>query len=54
MFAVADIALKGQLISEQSQPALNFPKMQRNIAIVSVLASNMGQIKKVEAHYHPN
>ena len=45
---------KGQLISEQIYGVLNFPKMQRNIARISALASKMGQIKKVKAHYHPN
>ena len=45
---------KGQLISEQIHALLNFPKMQRNIARISVLASKMVQIKKVKAHYHPN
>ena len=45
---------KGQLISEQIYAVLNFPKMQRNIARISALASKMGQIKKVKAHYHPN
>ena len=44
---------KGQLISEQIYAVLNFPKMQRNIARISALASKMGQIKKVKAHYHP-
>jgi hypothetical protein len=28
--------------------------MQRNIARISTLASEMGQIKKVKAHHHPN
>jgi hypothetical protein len=37
---------KGQLISEQNYAVLNFPKMQRNIAGISALASKMGQIKK--------
>ena len=45
---------KGQLISEQIYDVLNFPKMQQNIARISALASKMGQIKKVKAHYHPN
>ena len=45
---------EGQLISEQICGVLNFPKMQRNIARISALASKMGQIKKVKAHYHPN
>ena len=45
---------KGQLISEQIYAVLNFPKMQRNIARISALASKMGQIKKVKAHYRPN
>ena len=40
-------APKGQLISEQIYAALNFPKMQRNIARISALASKMGQIQKV-------
>jgi hypothetical protein len=39
-------AAKGQLISEQIYAVLNFPKMQRNIARISALASRMGQIKK--------
>ena len=37
---------KGQLISEQIDAVLNTPKMQRNIAKISDLASKMGQIKK--------
>ena len=37
---------KGQLTSEQTYAVLNFPKMQRNIARVSAIASKMGQIKK--------
>ena len=37
---------KGQLISEQIYAVLNFPKMQRNIARISALASKLGQIKK--------
>ena len=45
---------KGQLTSEQTYAVLNFPKMQRNIARVSALASKMSQIKKIKAHYHPN
>jgi hypothetical protein len=46
--------LKGQLISKQIYPVLSFPKMQRNIARISALASKMDQIKKVKVHYHPN
>ena len=45
---------KGQLISEQICVVLNFPKMQRKIARISALASKMGQLKKLNAHYHPN
>ena len=45
---------KGQLISEQIYAVLHFPKMQRNIAKISALASKMGQIKKVKTYYHPN
>ena len=45
---------KGQLISEQIYAVLNFPKIQRNIARISALASKIGQIKNVKAHYHPN
>ena len=45
---------KGHLISEQIYTVLNSPKMQRNITRISALASKMGQIKKVKAHYHPN
>ena len=45
---------KGQLISEQIYAVLNFPKMQLNIARISALASKMGQIKQVNAHYHSN
>ena len=48
------VSIKGQLISEQIYAVLNFQKMQRNIARISALASKMGQIKKVKAHYHPN
>ena len=33
---------------------LNFLNMQQNIARISALTSKMGQIKKVNAHYHPN
>ena len=51
---VQKVSCKGQLISEQIYGVLNFPKMQRNIARISALASKMGQIKKVKAHYHPN
>ena len=42
--------IKGQLISEQTDAVLNFPKMQRNIARISAPASKI----KVKAHYHPN
>ena len=42
---------KGQLISEQIYAVLNFPKMQRNFARISALASEMGQTKKVKTHY---
>ena len=45
---------KDQLISEQINTVLNFPKMQRNIARISTLASKMSQIKQVKAHYHPD
>ena len=45
---------KGQSISEQIYGVLNFPKMQQNIARISALTSKMGQIKKVNPHYHPN
>ena len=37
---------KGQLISEQIDALLDFPKMQQNIARISALASKMGQIEK--------
>ena len=43
---------KGQLISEQIDAVLNFPKMQRNIARISALACKMGQIKKIKALYY--
>ena len=46
--------IKGQLISEQICGVLNFPKCNKIIARISALASKMGQIKKVKAHYHPN
>jgi hypothetical protein len=46
-------AAKGQLYSEQIYAVFNFPKMQRNNARSSALASKMGQIKKAKAHYHP-
>ena len=49
-----NVTTKGQLISEQIYAILNFPKMQRNFVRISALASKMGQIKKVQAHYHPN
>jgi hypothetical protein len=48
------VVAKGQLISEQIYAVLDFPNMQRNIARTFALASKMGQIKKVKAHYHPN
>ena len=48
MNSVIDDA-KGQIISEQKCGVLNFPKMQRNIARISALASKMGQIKKIKA-----
>jgi hypothetical protein len=44
---------KGQIISEQNCGVLNFPKMQRNIAWISALATKMGK-KKIKAHYHAN
>ena len=43
--------LKGQLISEQ---IFGVQKCNEIIARISALASKMGQIKKVKAHYHPN
>jgi len=43
------VSAKGHLISEQIYAVLNFPKMQRNIARISALASKMGQIKKIKA-----
>ena len=45
---------KGQLITEQIEAVLNFPKMKRNIARISALSSKMCQIKKVKEHYHTN
>ena len=45
---------KGQIISEQNCGVLNFPKMQRNIARISALATKMGQIRKIKAYYHAN
>jgi hypothetical protein len=48
---VVKMHFKGQLISEQIHAVLNFPKMQRNTARISALASKMGQINK---KYHPN
>ena len=45
---------KGQIISEQNYGVLNFPKIQRNIAMISALATKMGQIRKIKAHYHAN
>ena len=45
---------KCQSISEQIYVVLNFPKMQKNIARISALASKMGQIEKVEEYYHPS
>ena len=49
----ARVTFKGQIISEQNCGVLNFPKMQRNIARVSALASKMGQIKKIKTfHYN--
>ena len=54
VYILGQEALKGQLTSEQIHGALNFPKMQRNIARISALASKMGQIKNVKAYYYPN
>ena len=45
---------KGQLIPEHICGVLKFSKKATNISRISVLASIMGQIKKVKAHYHPN
>ena len=45
--ALARNLSKGQLISEQIYAVLNFPKIQRNIARITALASKTGQIKKV-------
>ena len=44
-------ASKGQLISEQIDAVLNFPKMQQNIARISTLASKLGQIKKSKSTF---
>ena len=41
---------KGQLISEQIYAVLNFPKMLRNIARISALASKMSQNQKNEGN----
>ena len=46
------VRAKGQKISEQNCGVLNFPKMQRNIARISALASKMGQIEKIKAFYY--
>ena len=43
---------KGQIISEQNCGVLNFPKMKQNIAMISALATKMGQIRKIKAHFH--
>ena len=48
------IVTKGQLISEQIYAVLNFPKMQRNIARISALATKMVQIRKIKAHNYAN
>ena len=45
--------IKGQIISEQNCGVLNFPKMQRNIARISALATKMVQIRKIKGHYIP-
>ena len=45
---------KGQFISEQNCGVFNFPKMQRNIAGISALATKVVQIGKITAHYHAN
>ena len=49
-----EIIGKGLLISEQICGVLKFPKMQRNIARISALASKMGQIKKIKAIFYTN
>ena len=46
--------VKGQLISEQNCGVLNFLEMQRNITRISALATKMGPIRKIKAHYHAN
>jgi hypothetical protein len=40
------IVAKGQLISEQIYAVLNFPKIQRNNARISTLASKWVKLKK--------
>ena len=40
---------KGQIISEQNCGVLSFPKMRQNIAMISALATKMGQIRKIKA-----
>ena len=45
---------KGQIISEQNCGVLNIPKIQRNNARISALATKMGHIRKIKAHYHAN
>ena len=45
---------KGQIISEQNCGVLNFPNIQLNIARISALATKMGQMGKIKAHYHAN
>jgi hypothetical protein len=46
--------VKGQVTSEQNCGVLNSPKLQRDIARISALATKMGQIRKIKAQYHAN
>ena len=45
---------KGQLISKGNFSVFNQTKNERKHFCISALASKMGQIIKIMAHYHPN
>ena len=51
VYSVNDHLLKVRWYRNKTYGALNFPKMQQNIARISALASKMGQIKKIKALY---
>ena len=45
---------KGQLISKANSKLFIWTKKQRKYFCISALASKMGQIIKIMAHYHAN